>query len=221
MITVYGRRNSLNVQKVMWTLGELNLEYQRHDVAGSFGFPPDYARLNPNGVVPTIVDGELTLWESNACVRYLARTYGDGGLWPGDKATLAQADQWMDWASSTMIPSFFGVFMNLIRIPAARANREQVAASTERCASLARQLDDHLADYRFIAGDSLSMGDIPLGCVFYRYFNLEIDRPEVPRLRAWFERLTERPAYRKHVMIPFGRNAEEWLVEEKKNAGVQ
>ena len=121
MITVYGRRNSMNVQKVMWTLGELGLEYHRHDVAGSFGFPPEYQNLNPNGVVPTIQDGDLTLWESNACVRYLARTYGEGSLWPSDAITLAHGDQWMDWASSTMNPAFFGIFMNLIRVPAERA----------------------------------------------------------------------------------------------------
>ena len=221
MITVYGRRNSMNVQKVMWTLGELGLEYHRHDVAGSFGFPPEYQNLNPNGVVPTIQDGDLTLWESNACVRYLARTYGEGSLWPSDAITLAHGDQWMDWASSTMNPAFFGIFMNLIRVPAERANMQQVAASVDRCATLARHLDGHLADQSFMAGDSLTIGDISLGCVFYRYFNLDIDRPDVPSLKAWYGRLCERKAYQKHVMIPFGSNAEEWLVEEKKNAGVQ
>lgn len=221
MITVYGRRNSLNVQKVMWTLGELGLDYERHDVAGSFGFPPAYASLNPNGVVPTIVDDDLVLWESNACVRYLSRRYGEGSLWPDERAMLAHADQWMDWASSTMNPAFFGVFMNLIRIPAANANQDQIAASTERCAKLARQLDAHLADRPYMAGDGLSMGDIPLGCVFYRYFNLAIDRPQTPNLTAWFDRLAERPAYQKHVMIAFGRNADEWLEAERNNAGIQ
>ena len=84
MITVLGRRNSANVQKVMWTLGELGLAYQRHDVGGSFGYPDDYP--NPNRVVPCIRDGDLTLYESNACVRYLARRYGAGSLWPQDPA---------------------------------------------------------------------------------------------------------------------------------------
>ena len=221
MITVYGRRNSMNVQKVMWTLGELGLEYHRLDVAGSFGFPPEYQGLNPNGVVPTIQDGELTLWESNACVRYLARTYGQGSLWPSDPIALAHGDQWMDWASSTMNPAFFGIFMNLIRLPAERANMQQVAASVDRCETLVQHLDRHLADQPFMAGDSLTIGDISLGCVFYRYFNMKIERPEVPNLSAWYERLCERQAYRKHVMIPFGSNAEEWLAEEKKSAGVQ
>ena len=105
-IEVFGRRNSANVQKVMWVLGELGLAYKRHDVAGSFGVPPGYSELNPNPVVPTIRDGDLTLWESNACVRYLSREYGSleglGAdtdrpmLWPQDRNTLAHADQWME-----------------------------------------------------------------------------------------------------------------------------
>lgn len=221
MITVWGRRNSMNVQKVMWVLGELALDYERHDVAGSFGFPEDYARLNPNGVVPTIEDGDLVMWESNACVRYLARTYGKGSLWPDDPAMLAHGDQWMDWTASRMNPAFFQVFMNMIRVPAARSNPDQLARGSAACAELAGLLDRHLAQSDYMAGDTLSIGDISLGCVMYRYFNLEIERPDVPHLEAWYARLCERPAYRKHVMIPFGGNAEEWLIEEKKNAGIQ
>ena len=221
MIVVYGRRNSLNVQKVMWALGELELDYKRHDVAGSFGFPDEYSSLNPNSVVPTIEDGNLVLWESNACVRYLARTYGAPTLWPGEAARLAHADQWMDWASSTMNPAFFQIFMNMVRLPADRANPGQVEQGTRNCARLALRLDAHLANKAFMAGDTLTMGDIPLGCVFYRYFNLAVERPKAPNLAAWYERLCERPAYQKHVMIPFGKNADEWLAEEKKSAGIQ
>ena len=94
MIKVLGRRNSANVQKVMWALGELRLDYQRENIAGSFGFPDNYP--NAINVVPTILDGNITVWESNACVRYIARQYGHGSLWPDDTKALAQADQWMD-----------------------------------------------------------------------------------------------------------------------------
>lgn len=221
MIEVFGRRNSMNVQKVMWTLGELALDYRRHDVAGSFGFPEEYRAMNPNGVVPTIKDGDLVLWESNACVRYLARIYGQGTLWPDDRIMLAHADQWMDWASSMMNRAFFDIFMNMIRLPKANSNPQQIESGVKNCARLAQQLDDHLADTPFMAGDRLTIGDIPLGAVFYRYFMLDIERPAVPNLEAWYARLCQRPSYRKHVMIPFGANADEWLVEEKKNAGIQ
>lgn len=220
MITVWGRRNSLNVQKVMWALGELELDYERLDVAGSFGFPDGYEEINPNRVVPTIRDGELTMYESNACVRYLSRRYGEGALWPRDAIAAALADQWMDWTASTLGPAFFQVFMNKIRLPANRADTAQIEAGTRTLANLCRGLDEHFDDRDYIAGD-FSMGDIPIGCVFYRYFNLDIERPAAPNVQAWYERLAERQAYRKHVMIPFGTNAEEWSVEERKNAGIQ
>ena len=93
MIAVQGRRNSVNVQKVMWTLGELDLAYERLDVGGSFGFADDYAQDNPNGVIPTIRDGDLTLWESHACVRYLAQHYGAGTLWPSAARQRALAER--------------------------------------------------------------------------------------------------------------------------------
>lgn len=220
-IRVLGRRNSANVQKVMWAIGELSLDYQRDDVGGSFGYPDDYEKLNPNRLVPTIQDGDLTLWESNACVRYLARRYGRDSLWPEDETALTQADQWMAWQRSEYYFSFFQVFLNMIRKPAAKADATQIEAGIKDCARLYAMLNEHLSRQPYIAGDALTMGDIPLGTFTYRYMMLEIGRPSLPHVEAWYERLTGRPAYQKHVMIPFGRNSDEWLVEEKKNAGLQ
>jgi len=113
MIEVLGRRNSANVQKVMWTLGELGLEYRRQDVGGSFGYPDDYP--SPNAVVPSIRDGGIVMWESNACTRYLARTYGAGTLWPEDPATQAEAECWTEWSRSDIAAAFFPLFQMLVR----------------------------------------------------------------------------------------------------------
>ncbi len=220
-IEVLGRRNSANVQKVMWVLGELSLDYQRVDVAGSFGIPDGYEKLNPNPVVPTIKDGDLVLWESNACVRYLAREYGAGSLWPSDPKTLAIADQWMEWQRSDFSMGFFPMFMNKIRIPAAQANPAAVERGAATCAKVIGQLDAHLADRDYIAGDALTIGDIPLGPMIYRYLAMDIERPDLPNVQAWAERLAERPAFQRHVMIPFGSNPDEWNEEELKNAGIQ
>jgi len=220
-IEVYGRRNSLNVQKVMWALGELELEYQRHDVGGSFGYPDDYPALNPNPLVPALVDGEVRMWESNACVRYLARSYGQGVLWPDDPAELARADQWMDWQVTRLGPAFLPAFIQLIRMPEDKRNPQAIQAGIESAATLYRMLDRHLGGYDFVAGSSFSMGDIVFGPMTYRYLEMDIERPELPRLRAWFERLGDRDAFRYHAMIPFGRNPQEWQQEEERNAGVQ
>ena len=221
MITVYGRRNSVNVQKVMWTLGELDLEYERHDVGGSHGYPADYGAMNPNQTVPTIADGDLTVWEANACGRYLARPYGADTLWPAESAEFALADQWMEWTTANVAGAFLSIFFNLIRVPAEESNRAAIDAGVKQCAALFTRFDAHLAGRDFVAGSALSMGDIPLGAMAYRYFEMDIERPTLSNVERWYERLTTRTAYRKHVMIPFGRNVAEWDVEEAKNAGIQ
>lgn len=217
MIEVLGRRNSANVQKVMWTLGELNLDYQRRDVGGSFGYPEDYP--NPVAVVPTLRDGDLVVWESNACVRYLARTYGVGSLWPEDPAQLALADMWMEWQRSDVSAAFFTLFQGMVRglpIP-----QEKLLRLEADCRHTFAQLDNQLGDRPYVAGDSLTMADIVIGAMCYRYMTLPIERASLPNMEAWYERLTQRPAYQKHVMLEYGRNVDEWNAHEQANAGIQ
>ena len=217
MITVLGRRNSANVQKVMWTLGELDLPYVRENVGGSFGYPDAYA--NPNQVVPSMVDGDLTVWESNACVRYLARTYGEGSLWPRDPAILAQADMWMEWQRSDISMHFFTMFQALVRgLPSTPEKIEKMAAGCGQCFV---QLNAQLAGNHYICRDDLTMADIAIGVMMFRYFTLPIERPELPHVEAWYARLCERPAYAKHVMIDYGANVDEWHAHEVANADIQ
>jgi len=211
----------MNVQKVMWALGELSLAYQREDVGGSFGYPEDYRASNPNGVVPSLQDGELVMWDSNACVRYLARTYGRGSLWPEDTLALAHADQWMDWQATAAGPALLRVFFNLIRRPPEQADQGAIKAGVESCARFYALLNEHLSRQAFVAGDQLSMGDIPIGTMTYRYLALDIERPGIPHVEAWYQGLTQRSAYQHHVMIPFGRNPEQWQLAEERNAGLQ
>lgn len=220
-IIVWGRRNSMNVQKVMWTLGELGLDYQRNDMAGSFGIDDHYKTKNPNAVVPTIEDGELTLYESNACVRYLARQYGTGSLCPSGLKDAALADQWMDWQCSTLGSGFFMIFMNKIRVPSEKSSQEQIMKGEQQTAQLLQQLETKLTQNNYLLGNILTMADIPIGAMLYRYFMMEIKRPPLPAIEAYYQRLIARPNYQKHVMIPFGRNSDEWLKEEKRNAGLQ
>lgn len=220
-IEVLGRRNSLNVQKVMWTLGELSLDYVRQDVGGSFGYPDSYKSINPNPLVPALVDGEVTLWESNACVRYLARSYGRGSLWPDEPATLAEADQWMDWQTTRLGAAFLPAFMNMVRLSPERANQAVIKSGLAATADLYGLLDRHLSARPYLAGDQFTMGDIPLGPMTYRYLSMDIDRPDIPHVQAWYTRLTQRDAFAYHAMIPCGRNPAEWQENEDANAGIQ
>jgi glutathione S-transferase len=217
MITVLGRRNSANVQKVMWALGELELPYDRQDVGGSFGYPGDYP--NPNPVVPTIKDDDLVVWESNACVRYLARSYGAGSLWPDEATALAEADMWMEWQRSDISNAFFPLFQMIVRgLP---TTPEKTARAVAGCARCFAQLDGQLSGRDYICGDALTMADIVIGAMVYRYMTLPIERPALENMDAWYIRLTERPAYQKHVMIEYGSNVDEWNDHEQANAGIQ
>jgi len=217
MLTILGRRNSANVQKVMWTLGELNIAYTRNDIGGSFGYPEDYP--NPNSVVPTLIDDDLVVWESNACVRYLARTYGVGSLWPDDPNLLACADMWMEWQRSDISNAFFPLFQMIVRgLPTTPEKTQRAVAACARCFG---QLDSQLAGRDYICGDTLTMADIVIGAMVYRYMTLPIERPTFTHMDAWYARLTERPAYKKHVMIEYGSNLAEWDAHEQANAGIQ
>ncbi|MCX7630658.1 MAG: glutathione S-transferase [Geminicoccaceae bacterium] len=204
MIKIWGRTNSINVQKVMWAIGELGLDFERIDAGGTFGGldTPEYGRMNPNRKIPTIRDGDVVVWESNACVRYLAAKYGAGSLWPIDPGHRSEADRWMDWMLTTLVPDLTIVFWQTIRTPPERRDMSAVRAAAARLGPIWAILDGHLAERAYVAGAEFTMGDIPVGCAFWRYVNLPIERPPLPHLEAWFERLKAREAYRTHVMLP-------------------
>jgi glutathione S-transferase len=204
MLRIWGRTNSSNVQKVMWAVGELGLAHERIDAGGRFGGldTPEYGRMNPNRRVPTLDDDGVILWESNACVRYLAARYGKGGLWPEEPAARALSDRWMDWQIATVNPDLTVVFWGLIRTPADQRDHAAIAAAADRLGGIFGMLDAALAGQDFVAGNHLTIGDIPIGITCYRYYELPIERPELPNLAAWYGRLQQRAAFREHVMIP-------------------
>jgi glutathione S-transferase len=204
VLRIWGRSNSINVQKVLWCCGELDLRYQRVEVGGPFGGnkEPEYLRLNPNGLVPTISDGGFVLWESNAIVRYLAAKHGMGTLCPEDLAERADADRWMDWQMGTLWANFRPAFVGLIRTPPKKRDEAKIARAIRKTAGNLDLLDAHLASRDYVTGLSLTMADIPLGVTAYRWFTLDIERPAMPNLEAWYERLRARGPYRAIVMSP-------------------
>lgn len=205
MLKLWGRRSSINVQKVLWTLNELGIPFDHIEVGGRFGGldTPEFRARNPHGRIPVIDDDGAVVWESNAIVRYLAARYSPGKLSPDGLAQRAVADEWMDWSATRLEPAFMGFFWNWYRTPAAR----QDAARNEALLGAAHQsfavLDQVLADRAFLAGDRLTMGDIPAGTMLYRYFTLEIVRPSLPRLEAWYASLCARDGYQRGVMLAY------------------
>ncbi|MEQ8320483.1 MAG: glutathione S-transferase family protein [Rhodospirillales bacterium] len=204
MVRVLGRANSINVQKVMWIAAEIGLDVERVDIGGAFGGndQADYLAKNPNGRIPTLEDGEFILWESNAIVRYLAEKYGSAPWQPARVEDKFHAHQWMDFYLTTLHPSMTTIFWTLVRT--APEDRDQ-AALDKALAEAAKAfaiVDAHLAQNTFMTGTAPTIGDVPLGCAAYRWHNLEIERPDLPHLKRWYESLASRLAYQENVMLP-------------------
>jgi len=217
MIEVWGRRSSSNVQKVIWALDELGLEFKRHTVGGGFGgtHDPSYLKMNPNALVPVLRDGDITMFESNAIVRYLAARYGEGGLRPTAPRALAAAEQWMDWQQLNVVPHISAIFWNLVRVPADQRNDKAIAQANAKLKEVLAIADATLGSSAWFAGDQFSFGDIVLGVLYWRYSRMDCERPDTPNIRRWFEALQQRPAYRKWVMVEVGNNIAEWNANEK------
>jgi glutathione S-transferase len=205
MLTIFGRTNSVNVQKVLWCLAEIGIPYERGDAGLAHGrnCEPWYLALNPNGLIPLLQDGAFTLWESNTIVRYLAGKHAFGGLYPASPELRALAERWMDWQLSTLVWPVSIVFRNLVRRPPAERDAGAIAHHTVEANRAVALLDAHLAKQPYVAGDVFTMGDIPVGATVHRWLEIEgIDRPPLSALRAWRARLAERPGFRAHVMLP-------------------
>ena len=207
MITVWGRATSGNVQMVMWAIAELGLEHERLDIGGAFGgnTTPAFLAMNPNGLVPVVRDGDGPfLWESAAIVRYLGATYGDEQFWPSSPATRASVDKWAEWIKTTFGPSLVtGLFWPLIGVSPDRRDLAGIAAAQERMKPLAAMLDARLAEGEYLGGADICFADIIVGTLLYRYFTLDFERADTTNLRAYYDRLTKRPAYARHAMVSY------------------
>lgn len=205
MLKIWGRRNSVNVQKVLWCAAELDLPFERVDAGLQFGGNNEdwFLALNPNGRVPLIQDGDFTLWESNSIVRYLCAKHAYGVLYPESPQRRGDAERWMDWQLSTIARPSSIAFWNLVRTPLAERDMLAVGRAVAQTNAAMTLLDRHLRARRFVAGDAFSMGDIPVGALTHRWLALDgIERPGWPNLRRWHDELSGRPGFREHVMLP-------------------
>lgn len=207
MLTLWGRRDSSNVQAVMWTIGELGLPVTRIDAGHRFGGndTPEFLAMNPNGLVPVVRDGDgAPMFESAAIMRYLAARYGKAPFWPEDPVARAPVDQWAEWARLNFaVPFTQQVFTPLVRTPSAERDNAAIARSM---AALAKPLGiaaARLARHPWLVGDDFTAADIQFGYMLYRYHELPVQRPDLPAITAYYERLCARPAYAEHVMVSF------------------
>ena len=202
MLTILGRATSINVRKVLWTAGELGLEYEL-DLWGLPHRDPnadEFRALNPNAQVPVLKDGAFVLWESSAIMRYLIDAYGPGEHMPSDPFTRAIAEQWFAWQATDLNMSWRYAVMARVRKLPGYDDEAQVAASLAAWMAKMRILEARLAQtLAYVTGDKFCFADISLGLSAHRWFGGDFARPDLPNVSAYYERVRARPAARPHL----------------------
>jgi glutathione S-transferase len=198
MLEIWGRISSLNVRKVVWAAQELGLPFERRDAGGRFGVvdTPEYRRLNPNALVPLLVDEDFVLWESNAIVRYLGAKHAPGSFYPQDLRQRFDAERWMDWQQTELNPAGRAAFTQLIRVREAERDAAAIAESVARTEPLLSLVDEHLSRQPYMAGQHFTMADVPLACEIHRWFGLPRQRPPRANIERWYAAILARPTTR-------------------------
>lgn len=201
MLRILGRPNSYNTQKVLWLLDELGAPFslELYGLEHGGNHTSEYNRLNPNELVPTLIEDDFVLWESNSILRYLAGKHGRFLL--ADPKDRARGDRWLDWALTTLAPAITPAFAGLIRTKPEQRDGAKIEAAVQRTNHCLAMLDRYLEETLYVAGSEFSIGDIPVGILTYRFYSLPIERRKLQHLEAWYARLGERPIYRKRIMI--------------------
>ena len=207
MIKVWGRATSSNVQCVMWCIAELGLEHERVDAGLMYGVTDteEYLSMNPNGTLPTIVDGNNPpLWESGAILRYLANNYAEAPFWPTDPVQRADVDRWAEWAKVGVQMSFsFPIFWKVVRTEPSQTDPGQLEISIAKFEKTLAIADRRLADHQFLVSEEFTLADIQFGHILFRYFDIPIKRSAMPNVQRYYEYLQTMPFYQKHVMVNY------------------
>lgn len=201
MLRILGKASSINVRKVLWTCAELQLPYHREDWGSGFRATdaPEFLALNPNALVPVLVDGDFVLWESNAICSYLASQYPRDDLLPSAPRERSRVEQWMGWQATELNNAWRYVFMARVRNSPAHADAAALAAGEREWVRHMQILDAQLEKTgAYVAGTAFSLADIVLGLSVQRWFMTPLPRPELPAVAAYYELLSRRPGYREH-----------------------
>lgn len=207
MLEIWGRRSSSNVQALMWCVGELQLPHVRYDAGGQHGVTDTefFLALNPNGTIPVIRDaGGPPIWETGVVLRYLATRYGSDPFWPNDPDRRTEVDMWAEWAKINVAMCFtVPVFWRVVRTPETERDKKAITFALRALHERLAIAEARLEKAEWLAGPSLTLADIQLGHVLFRYFDIDIERPDWPRLNDYYDRLMMRPAFREHVAISY------------------
>lgn len=207
-VTIWGRANSVNVQKVLWCAHEIDLTITRVDAGMAFGHndQPHYLKMNPNGRIPTLVEGDFVLWESNAIMRYLVLAHGHGSgasLYPSEPKLRAGIERWLDWTLSSLQPAERPMFWGLVRTPPAERDMSAIQRDTDIVAKLWCMVDTQLEGRDVLEGDTFSLADLAIATYARRWFGVEgVEKPKLANLSRWYDDIRMRPGFVSIVAPP-------------------
>jgi glutathione S-transferase len=207
-LKIWGRTNSINVQKVLWVCEDLSIAHQRIDAGMEHGVnkTPEYLNMNPNGLVPTISDDGFILWESHAVMRYLIRRMAKeneiDSLYPSASKGAALVDQWLDWCNTVAWPAMRPLFWGWVRLKPEERNAQELENSRQLMIKAFTMFDNHLKSSTFAAGDYFTLADIPLALIAFRWFNIPIERPNFEHINRWYALVGKRAGFKKYCIAP-------------------
>lgn len=203
MLKILGKRSSINVRKVLWTCAELGLPFQQEDWGSGFRDVTEdaFRALNPNAMVPVLIDGDFVLWESNTILRYLANRHGGAALYPQDAMARARVDQWLDWQASDLNRAWSYAFMALARRSPEHTDPAEVQRSLEAWHRFMRVLDGRLVETgAYAAGDTFSLADIAIGLSVHRWYQTPFEHPRLEAVDGYYRRIGQRNAFITHCI---------------------
>jgi len=205
MLKVWGRSNAYNVQKVLWLLDEISLNYEHINVGSNKGDlnTEAFLSMNPNARIPLIEDNELIVWESNTILRYLASEYDSNRYCYSSPAERTNIERWMDWELATLQPDFISLFWEFYRTPKEQRNKEKINHYLNRCHNNISILNKHLKNRKYLAGSLFTIADIAVGTSFFRYYNMGVTVEEFENVNIWYQHLFNRDSYQKTIALPF------------------
>ena len=192
---------SINRRKGLWTADLIGTEYETELWGKPHRDPqePEYLKLNPNALVPVIIDHGFVLWESNAIMRYLADTRRSG-LWPIAPQERALVDQWLTWQVAELNASWSYAMQALLRKNPAFTDETRIADSIKNWSARMAILEEQLTKGGgFAANGRLSIADLALALSTHRWFSTPFDKPHLPAVSDHYSRLRETPEGRKYM----------------------
>jgi glutathione S-transferase len=202
MLKIYATPLSANGRKVLAVSRHLGLNAEIHDVNvyRGAGRDPEYLAINPSGKIPTLVEGEFVLAESNAILLYLAEAHGANELWSGESKQRSRIAQWLFWESAHWQPTLIALLSELVghrllpeRIPKPQHAPDWRSAPVQ---PILKTLETGLSANAFLTGTTATIADFAVAGMTTYFRAADFPFQHFPNIAAWQARIESFESWR-------------------------